>query len=172
MRRLIASILGIGANAIENSIVQHAATTYSAGRLYYGWRAKLLYGAVAALFLTLGGYILASPSNDPLAVELAMAAVGAGLAIWAILEAFFVRGRITPTHLEWYTPWRGQRHIPWDAFLGYRRHAGAHLYSTRGFGRVRMYTSLTGADDVVGYLMRSGRRLHPSWPDLTLVRRK
>jgi hypothetical protein len=119
------------------------------GKVHYGRRVKVL----SLVMLAIGTFIAyaafhASPNQRVIAFFVATPLFSGS--VWFVLEAFFVTATVSATHLTHRSPWRGTRRVPWSNVAGYEFSSlsSSHVLTTKGHGKVRLSTYMSGVDQV------------------------
>lgn len=133
--------------------VRSASADAGDGILRYGWRSRVVALLILATALFIGyAAIHASASQRFLAYLIGGGSVA--FAVWLLLEMLFTGARVTRSHLEVWSLWRGRRRIPWSAVTSYEYSSamGWHVLDTSGYGTVRLSVLLSGVDQIGEHL--------------------
>ncbi len=119
------------------------------GQVRHGGRMRALSVLVLAIALGIAYAALhASPGQRTMAFLVATPILVGS--VWFVLETFFVRATVSPTHLTHTSPWRGTRTIPWATVTGYEfpPEMSSHGIRTSGHGKVRLSSYLSWVEQV------------------------
>jgi hypothetical protein len=155
LRPLLSGLIGAVVAGLVMAWVSRGATHHLPGHVRYGRRMR----ATSLVMLAIGALIAYAALHAAASQRVIAFFVAAPLlagSVWFVLETFFVKAMLTATHITHTSPWRGTRTIPWSAITGYEFSSAnsCHILATRGYGKVRLSTYMSGVDQVAEHLCR------------------